>query len=125
MKKDNQIISVMASYPNSTYYQQRYIPNIPVDESRFSPQIKQSIDEVLKLYSDYSATEISDKSHEDKPRQIAQDMSLINYGLVQFREYPYSPRQRHNKKQEAQGVALASGFFVDLAHEPDLYEDCR
>lgn len=125
MKQDNQILSVTAAYPNSRYYQQRYIPNTPVEDIRFSLQITQSIDEVLKLYSDYNATEISDKSHEDTPRQMTQDMNFINYDLVKFREYPYSPLIRHNKKQEVQSIALASSFFADLYHEPDLYEDCR
>lgn len=125
MKHDNQIISVTASYPNSAYYQQRYIPNIPVDESRFSPQIKKSIQEVIDRYSDYNATQISEESHKDKPRQITQDMNLINYDLVKFREYPYSPTQRHSKKQQVQTIALTSSFFADLYHEPDLYEDCR
>lgn len=122
MKSDNQIISVIA--PCHSYYQQRYIPNTAVDDTRFSHQIKQIIDEVLQLYSDYNASEISDKSHEDKPRQITQDMNMINYDLVRFREYPYSPTIRHQKRQGSMSMIQQNPSFDFLHNEPDLYDDC-
>lgn len=123
MEQSNDIITVTAEYWG--YYQQRYIPNKPVDEIVFTENQKKLIASVLNLYANYKANEISELSHQDKPRQIAKDMDIIGYDLAKFREYPFSPRERISKKEEAQKVALASGIFNDLAHEPDLYEDYR
>ena len=52
-------------------------------------------------------------------------MEIINYDLVKFREYPFSPLARAEKKQETQSFAKMTGFFDDLASEPDLYEEYR
>jgi hypothetical protein len=52
-------------------------------------------------------------------------MDVIDYKLVENRQYPYSPLCRENKKKETQAFAKMTGFFDDLANEPDLYEDYR
>lgn len=101
------------------------MPNTPIDENTFSPEEKSVIQDVLNRYSDFNARDISEKSHEDKPWQIANDMSLIGYELVKFREYPFSPLARSEKKLEVQSFAEMTGFFEDLSTEPDLYEEYR
>ena len=123
MESDNQIVAFTSQYGN--YYQQRYVPNTPIQEERFTTIQKTCIDEILKLYSDLGANEISEQSHNDKPRQIANDMTNIDYDLVKFREFPYSPLARKQLKENTQKEAMLSWFFNDLAHEPDLYEDYR
>lgn len=122
MKEANQLVTFTSEY--NGYYQQRFIPNVPVADY-FTKQKIDLIDTVLEKYADYSAKEISDLSHEDKPRQIANDMELIGYDLVHFREYPFSPRARQQRLQQAQKHALMTWFFDDLANEPDLYEEYR
>lgn len=124
MQKNNRISTVITRY-NDNYFQQRFIPNAPVEENAFSHEEKSIIQDVIDRYSDLSAREISEKSHEDKPWQIANDMGLISYDLVKFREYPFSPLARSQKKEEVQLFAKTTGFFDDLAHEPNLYEEYR
>jgi len=122
MKQNNKLATVTTKMID--YYQQRFVPNVAVGDW-FSDQQKKCIDDVLANYSNYSASEISEKSHEDKPRQMTKDMQLIEYDLVRFREYPYSPLARANAKHTAQQEAIASGFADDTKNEPDLYEDYR
>gem|GEM_PF-2047834 len=122
MKANDELVTVTTKMID--YYQQRFVPNIEVGE-RFSNKQKKCIDDVLERYSDLKATEISEKSHEDKPRQMTKDMQLIDYDLVKFREYPYSPLARLNAKEKAMHFASTTSFFDDLADEPDLYEDYR
>ncbi|USN57742.1 MAG: DUF4065 domain-containing protein [Candidatus Peribacteria bacterium] len=101
------------------------MPNRRVEVEIFSDQERDVIDDVINRYSDYSATEISEKSHEDIPWKITKDMDIISYDLVGKREYPYSPHARKNKKKDTQQFAKITGFFDDLAHEPDAYEEYR
>lgn len=123
MINKKELVSFVSEY--GRYYQHRYVPNVPIKEDRLSPVQKSCVDEILKLYSDMGANEISEESHKDKPRQISNDMSTIEYDLVKFREYPYSSRARADKKQDTQTYVKKLWFFDDLAHEPDLYEDYR
>ena len=123
MIEKKELVSFVSEY--GKYYQQRYIANTPIKNDRLSPVQKSCVDEILKLYSDMGANEISEESHKDKPRQISNDMSTINYDLVKFREYPYSPLARKQIKTNTQKEAMFSWFFDDLANEPDLYEDYR
>ncbi len=118
-----EIVKIIAPYWN--YFQERYLPNRKINTEIFSKDEKKVIDDVIERYSDYSATEISEKSHEDFPWKITKDMDVIDYKLVENRQYPYSPLCRENKKKETQAFAKMTGFFDDLANEPDLYEDYR
>jgi Protein of unknown function (DUF4065) len=122
MKEANQLVTFTSDY--NGYYQQRFIPNIPAPE-HFTKEMLDLIEKVLEKYSDCSAKEISDISHEDKPWQIANDMDIIGYNLVQFREYPFSPRAVQQRLQQAQKQVLMMGVFDDLSNEPDLYEEYR
>jgi transcriptional regulator with XRE-family HTH domain len=118
-----ELVKVIA--PCWNYFQERYIPNRQVNIDIFSSDEKRLIDDVIERYSDYSASEISEESHKDFPWKITKDMDIIDYDLVQNRTYPYSPLARENKKKEVQEFAKISGFFEDLANEPDLYEQYR
>lgn len=123
MKEQNMLADVITEYKG--YYQQRFIPNVPYNEGTFSCDELDVINDVLNRYSDFNAKEISKKSHEDRPWQIAKDMDTISYDLVKFREYPFSPLARLQKKDETQAFAKVTGFFDDLSTEPDLYEEYR
>ncbi|MDR0649885.1 MAG: SocA family protein [Candidatus Peribacteria bacterium] len=125
MSKDKEITTVVVPYENSTKYQQRFVVNVAVSDGWFTSEEKKNVDEVLERYSDYGANEISELSHQDRPRQLAEDMHIISYDTVKFREYPFSPLVRANKKREAQEYAMKTGFFADLANESDLYEEYR
>lgn len=122
MQKDNELLSINSEYGG--YRQQKYFPNRNYQQI-FSAQELEVIERVLKNLSDAKASEISEYSHHDKPREMTKDMEIINYSLTKKREYPYSISQRTQKKQEAQQFAKASWFFDDLANDPDLYEDYR
>jgi len=124
MKQEGKVSSLITQYEGG-YIQQRFIPNVQAQADKFSREEICTINEVLEKYSDYSAKEISEKSHQDKPWQMTKDMSIIDYSLIRFREYPFSPLEREKKKKEAQQFAKLTGFFDDLSSEPDLYEVYR
>ncbi|MDR2540798.1 MAG: SocA family protein [Candidatus Peribacteria bacterium] len=123
MSEEKEITTVVVPY--GTKYQQRFIVNVEIPENRFTREESKNIDEVLERYSDYGANEISELSHQDRPRQLAQEMNIISYDTVKFREYPFSPLARDNKKRETQEFLKRTKAFDDLADEPDLYEDYR
>lgn len=122
--KKQALVKVIAPY-YSNYFQERFIPNRKVNVDIFSIEEKDVIDDVIERYSDFSASEISEKSHDDFPWKITKDMDIIDYNLVADRSYPYSPLARENKKKEVQEFAKMTGFFNDLINEPDLYEEYR
>jgi len=104
MKKRGEITTFTSRYEGN-YMQQRFVPNVAVDMSWFSSDEKSMIDRVISKYSDYSAIEISNLSHEDKPWQIAHSMDVIDYSLVKVREYPFSPLKTEKQKKETQHFA--------------------
>lgn len=124
MKKDGKVVTFSTSYEGK-YVQQRFVPNIHVDTNLFTPDQLNLIDRVLDQYSDLSAKDISDLSHEDIPWKVTENMGTIDYKLTTLREYPFSPLARNQKKKEAQGLARTSRFLDDLFSEPDLYEEYR
>ncbi|MDD4530998.1 MAG: DUF4065 domain-containing protein [Candidatus Gracilibacteria bacterium] len=123
LEQKQEIIKIVAPYGN--YFQERYIPNRRVDDTLFSIEEKQVMDDVIERYSNHSAQVISDLSHEDLPWKMSKDMNVIDYSLVRNRQYPFSPVSRQKKKKETQDFAKMTGFFNDLANEPDLYEEYR
>jgi transcriptional regulator with XRE-family HTH domain len=122
MEAEKSVATMIVPYYNQ--YQQRFVANVPVKpDERFTSEEKACIDEVIERYSDFSANEISELSHKDKPRQLAEDMGVILYDTVKFREAPFSAVAR--KKQNALVQMKMSGIRDDLANEPDLYEEYR
>jgi len=122
MKDDNELIEIRTKF--MWYSQHRYIPNISLDVD-FSTQEKEIVDDVVTSFSDNLASEISQYSHGDIPRKETVDMEIIDYNLVQKREYPYSVIQRIQKKEKAFADIKATAMFDDLADESNIYEKYR
>lgn len=74
------------------YPQTRYIPLTKPDLSNLNANEKDIIDKVIEQYSDWSATAISDYSHNDIPWLASKEGEIIDYELVFYREPPYSVR---------------------------------
>jgi transcriptional regulator with XRE-family HTH domain len=124
MEEEKSVATMIVPYFNQ--YQQRFVANVPVEpDKRFTKEEKACIDDVIERYSDLPANVISDLSHKDKPWQLSEDMGVILYNTVKFREEPFSPLAREEKKKQTQAYAKSTGFFSDLADEPDVYEEYR
>jgi transcriptional regulator with XRE-family HTH domain len=72
--------------------QTRYIPLTKPDLTEFKASEKDVIDKVIEQMSDWSATKISNYSHDDKPWRASDDGDIINYELAFYRRPPYSVR---------------------------------
>lgn len=86
----------------SSYYelpQTRYIPLAKPDLTQLKASEKQVIDSILELYSDWSATSISEYSHNDMPWKATKDGDVIDYELTFYRELPYSVRNYEEETQ--------------------------
>jgi len=80
---------------SNNYYgkpQKRYLPLIKSDLTKLKATEKEVLDKVIEQFSDYNATEISDRSHEDTPWKVTPDKEIINYDLVFYRTPSYSVR---------------------------------
>ena len=123
MVKEDKILVTDQHY--MWYYQKKYFPNKIVKWDDLSATARAIIDEVLADYSDMGASEISDFSHWDIPRQQTKDMEIIDYTLARQRTYPYSVLAREKKKQEAFAQIQKSNIFSDIEQESDAYEKYR
>ncbi|MDD3300875.1 MAG: Panacea domain-containing protein [Bacteroidales bacterium] len=74
------------------YLQNRYMPLVNANLKLFNGAEIDTIDKVIDLLSDMSASEISRYSHEDMPWKASNDMDIIDYELVFYRQAPYSVR---------------------------------
>jgi len=74
------------------YLQTRYLPLKKPDLTVFKASEKETIDKVIKQFSDWSAASINDYSHKDIPWILSKDGEVINYELALSRELPYSVR---------------------------------
>jgi transcriptional regulator with XRE-family HTH domain len=81
------------------YPQTRYFPLLKPDLARISGAEKQIIDQVIERFSDWSASSISDFSHNDMPWKASRDGEVIEYELVFYREPPYSVRTYENNEE--------------------------
>lgn len=123
LEQDKKIVKIIAPYWN--YYQERFIPTIESKKDCFTVEQKNIINDVIDRYSDFTAKEISDLSHEDMPWKLSWDLEHIDYDLVTRRDYPFSPKKREQYKNQAFSEIKASWMFEDLISEPDLYEEYR
>ena len=73
--------------------QKKYLPVVEPDLSQFTAQEVAMIDSVLSRYSDFSATKLSDLSHEDTPWQMAKDKENIDYEFAFYRPERFSVRE--------------------------------
>ncbi len=90
MIASKEVIMIKGEYHN--YPQTRYIPMVKADLTKMSAAQKVVIDNVIKQYSDWSATNISEYSHKDMPWLATDDGDIIDYELVFYRQTPYSVR---------------------------------
>ena len=74
------------------YPQNRYIPLDKADLTLLSAAEKDVIDQVIDRFADWSASSISDYSHQDMPWRAAKEGELIDYELCFYRETPFSVR---------------------------------
>ncbi len=81
------------------YPQTRYLPLVKPDLTRISGAEKQVIDQVIERFSDWSASGISDFSHNDMPWKASGDGEAIDYELAFYREPPYSVRTYENNEE--------------------------
>jgi transcriptional regulator with XRE-family HTH domain/uncharacterized phage-associated protein len=72
--------------------QTRFIPLVSSDLKYLNAREKQVIDQVIERYSDWSATALSEYSHNDIPWKATDDGGLIDYELAFYRKAPYSVR---------------------------------
>ena len=74
------------------YPQTRYLPLIKADLTELKASEKDVIDRVIEQMSDWSASAISNYSHNDLPWEVTDEGKEISYELAFYREMPYSVR---------------------------------
>ena len=62
------------------------------DLKKMSAAEKEIIDRVIERFSDWSASAISEYSHQDLPWKATEDGEIIDYELAFYRESPFSVR---------------------------------
>lgn len=72
--------------------QTRYLPLNKADLDLLSGAEKETLDQVIDRYSDWSASAISDFSHKDIPWKATDEEDVIDYELAFYREPPFSAR---------------------------------
>lgn len=76
-----------------TFTQKKYLPVIKPDLSQLSGAELAMIDSVLDRYSDLSASQLSELSHEDTPWRLAKDRENIEYEYAFYRPDRFSVRE--------------------------------
>lgn len=90
MMEDGQIERIKTEYHG--YPQTRFIPMEKADLKKMSAAEKEIIDRVIERFSDWSASAISEYSHQDLPWKATEDGEIIDYELAFYRESPFSVR---------------------------------
>lgn len=91
MKGREELEEVESKY--FTFDQKKFLPRKRADLSLLTAQELEMIDSVLIRYSDKSATELSNLSHEDTPWSVADMGKNIQYEHVFYRPEKFSVRQ--------------------------------
>jgi len=91
MKEDGQVEEYKSAH--FSHQQKKYIPVVAPELSLLNGQELKVIDSVLNRYSDFSAKQLSDLSHEDTPWQMAEDKADINYEYAFYRPERFSVRE--------------------------------
>jgi len=84
---------------NVDYYgnpQKKFISVTEPRITKLSSEELRFIDDSIKKYSKFNASEISDYSHRDVPYIVAEDLKEIDYKLVFYRDEEFSVRNYHN-----------------------------
>lgn len=80
--------------------QTRYLPLVKADLRQLNAGEKEVIDKVIEQMSDWSASAISNYSHNDIPWKASKEGEEINYELAFYRDTPYSVRNYGNEIEE-------------------------
>lgn len=76
-----------------TFAQKKYLPVLKPDLSQLNGAELAMVNSVLDRYSDLSATQLSELSHEDTPWRLAKDRENIEYEHVFYRTDRFSVRE--------------------------------
>lgn len=98
MMKNGLIQRIKTEYFNKI--QTRYIPLAKADLTALKASEKEVIDKVIEQMSDWSATAISNYSHNDMPWLASKEGEEINYELAFYRDAPYSVRNYGDEIEE-------------------------
>ena len=76
-----------------TYTQKKYLPVVKPDLKLLNAAELAMVDSVLDRYSDHSAAQLSQLSHDDTPWQMAGDKENIEYEYAFYRPERFSVRE--------------------------------
>ena len=82
------------------FAQTRYLPLIKADLTLLKASEKEVIDKVLEQMSDWSATMLSNYSHEDLPWKVTEMNDFIDYEFAFYRRPPYTVRVYEEDEQD-------------------------
>ena len=82
------------------YPQTRYLPLNNADLEKISGAEKETLDQVIEQFSDWSASAISDFSHKDIPWKATSEGDVIDYELAFYRESPFSAKNYDYEEPE-------------------------
>ncbi len=82
------------------YPQTRYLPLEKADLTKLMASEKEVIDKVIEQMSDWTASMISEYSHNDLPWEVTDEGKDISYNLAFYREVPYSVRVYNEAENE-------------------------
>ncbi len=91
MKKSGEIVEVKSKY--FAHEQKKFLPSQTADLSLLSAQELDMIDDVLRRYSDKSASQLSQMTHRDMPWSATEDGQNIDYELAFYRPDEFSVRE--------------------------------
>lgn len=80
--------------------QTRYLPLDKADLTQLKASEKEVIDQVIEQMSDWSASAISNYSHNDMPWLASKEGEKIDYELAFYREPPFSVRNYGDEMEE-------------------------
>lgn len=98
MMEDGQLQRVKTDYYG--YPQTRYLPRVKANLTELKASEKEIIDRVIEQMSDWSATAISNYSHNDMPWLATKEGAEINYELAFYREAPFSVRNYGDEMEQ-------------------------
>ncbi len=82
------------------YPQTRYLPLEKADLKLLDGAEKETLDQVIDQYSDWSAKALSDFSHLDMPWKATEEGEFIDYELAFYREPPFSAKTANYDEPE-------------------------
>ncbi|MCF8361598.1 MAG: DUF4065 domain-containing protein [Prolixibacteraceae bacterium] len=90
MMEQQQLQRIKTEYHG--YPQTRFIPLVKPNLKELKASEKDIIDKVIEQFSDWSASAISNYSHQDMPWKATSEAEIIDYELAFYREPPFSVR---------------------------------